>query len=189
MGRFDEADTDFDQAKALQPDQNFSVVARGIPLVQKNELGKALETVRDRLKHTPNAPVLNYPLAEILIREGARPGAREFQEALDAAQRAVHFKPDFAQAYDVLRVLYLRSGRTSQAVAASRLALKADPNDSTAVYHLIACLRKEGDSRELPQLVKKLAEMTAAARERDAATNRYKLVEEEVGATSPAHSN
>jgi len=189
MGRFDEADTDFDQAKALQPDQNFSVVARGIPLVQKNELGKALETVRDRLKHTPNDPVLNYLLAEILIREGARPGAREFQEALDAAQRAVHFKPDFAQAYDVLSVLYLRSGRTSQAVAASRLALKADASDSTAVYHLIACLRKQGGSRELPQLVKKLAEMTAAARERDAATNRYKLVEEEAGATSPAHSN
>jgi len=189
MGRFDEADTDFEKAKALQPDQNFSIVARGITLVQKNELGKALETVRERLKQAPNDPVLNYLLAEILIRGGVRPDTPEYQEAMDAAQRAVHFMPNFAQAYDVLSVLYLRSGMTSKAAAASRLALKADAGDSTAVYHLIACLRKQGDSKELPQLVKKLAAMTAAARERDAATNRYKLVEEEAGANSPTHSN
>jgi tetratricopeptide (TPR) repeat protein len=171
----------------LQPDQSVGAVARGITLVQKNELGRAQATVRERLRQAPNDAVLNYLLAEILLREGARPGAREFQEALDAAQHAVHLKQNFALAYDVLSALYLRSGQTRQAEEASRRALKEDPADSTAVYHLIACLRKRGDKRELPHLVKKLAELAASAREQSAATNRYKLVEEEAGATPTVH--
>lgn len=184
MGRFEEADADFEKATTLEPGQNFSTVARGISLVQKNNLGQALETVQIRLKQAPRDPVLNYLLAEILIRQGVLPGTHEFQEATDAAQRAVRSKPDFALAYDVLSVVYLRSGQTSEAAAASRLALKTDPNDSAAVYHLIVCLRKQGEKRELPQLVKKLAAMTALERERTAALNRYKLVEEEAGLTS-----
>jgi len=187
MARFDEADADFDKANALQPAQSVGVVARGITLVQKNELGRALETVRERRRQTPDDAVLNYLLAEILLRKGAKPGASEFQEAVDAAQHAVHLKPDFALAYDVLSALYLRSGQTRQAEEVSRRAVKEDPNDSTAVYHLIACLRKQGDKQELPQLVKRLAEMAASAREQNAATNRYKLVEEKAGVTPPVN--
>jgi hypothetical protein len=58
----------------------------------------------------------------------------------------------------------------------------------TAVYHLVVCLRKQGDKTELSQFVKKLAEMTAAARERTAAVNRYKLVEEEADTVPSNHS-
>jgi len=189
MGQFNEADADFQKASILEPAQNLSIAARGISLVQRNELGRSLETVRERLKKAPNDPILNYLLAEVLIRKGIRPGTPEFQEARDAAQRAVHSKPDFALAYDVLSVLYVRAGQTSQAAAASRLALKADPNDSAAVYHLIVCSRKEGDTRELAQLVEKLAEMSKAAREQTAAVNRYKLVEETAHSASSTHSD
>ena len=131
--------------------------------------------MRERLNQAPNDPILNYLLAEVLIRRGVRPGTPEFKEAEQAARRAVHNKPDFALAYDVLSVLYLRAGLISEAVDAARLALKADPEDSSAVYHLIVCLRKEGDKREL---VKKLAEISTRGRERTTAVNRYKLVEE-----------
>jgi tetratricopeptide (TPR) repeat protein len=187
MGQFNEADADFQKANSLEPAQNIGTVARGISLVQENELGRSLETVRERLKKAPNDAMLNYLLAEVLIRKGVRPGTPEFQEAKDAAQRAVRSKPDFALAYDVLSVLYLRAGQTSQAIDASRHALKADPEDSAAVYHLIVCLRKEGDTRELPQLVKKMAEMSTAARERTATVNRYKLVEEAAHSASSTH--
>ena len=189
MGQFNEADADFQKADTLEPAQNIGTVARGISLVQENELGRSLQTVRERLKKAPNDPMLNYLLAEVLIREGIQPGTPEFQEAKDAAQRAVRSKPDFELAYDVLSVLYLRAGQTSQAIDASRHALKADPEDSAAVYHLIVCLRKEGDTRELPQLVKKMAEMSTAARERTASVNRYKLVEEAAHSASSTHSN
>ena len=143
--------------------------------------------MRERLKKAPNDPFLNYLLAEVLIRRGFRPGTPEFKEAGQAARRAVQNKPDFALAYDVLSVLCLRAGQTSQAIDASRKALTADPEDSSAVYHLIVCLRKEGDTRELPQLVKKMAEMSTAATERTASVNRYKLVEEAAQSASSTH--
>lgn len=187
MGQFNEADSDFQKADTLEPTQNLSILARGISLVQNNELGRSLETLRERLKKAPNDPMLNYLLAEVLIRKGIQPGTPEFQEAKDAAECAVHSKPDFALAYDVLSVLCLRAGQTSQAIDASRKALTADPEDSSAVYHLIVCLRKEGDTRELPQLVKKMAEMSTAARERTASVNRYKLVEEAAQSASSTH--
>lgn len=189
MGRFNEADADFQKADSLEPAQNLGTVARGISLVQENELGRSHETVREGLKRALNDPVLNYLLADVLIRKGVWPGTPEFQEAKDAGQRAVHSKPDFALPYDVVSVLYLRAGQTSQAADATRLALKADPEDSTAVYHLIVYLRKEDDNKELPQLVKKLAEMSTAARERTAAVNRYKLAEKEAHSASSGHSN
>lgn len=187
MGQFNEADADFQKADTLEPTQNLSILARGISLVQENELGRSLETLRERLKKAPNDPMLNYLLAEVLIRKGIQPGTAELQEAKAAAQCAVRSKPDFALAYDVLSVVYLRAGQTSQAIDASRHALKADPEDSTAIYHLIVGLRKEGDTRELPQLVKKMAEMSTAARERTAAVNRYKLVEEAAQSASSNH--
>jgi tetratricopeptide (TPR) repeat protein len=189
MGQFNEADADFQKANTVEPAQNIGTVARGISLVQENELGRSLETVRERLKQAPNDPILNYLLAEVLIRRGVRPGTPEFEEAEQAARRAVHNKPDFALAYDVLSVLYLRAGQTSQAVDVARLALKADPEDSAAVYHLIVCLRKEGDKRELAQLVKKLAEISTKERERTTAVNRYKLVEEAARSAPSTHSD
>jgi tetratricopeptide (TPR) repeat protein len=189
MGQFNEADADFQKANTLEPAQNLDTLARGISLVQENELGRSLKIVRERLKKAPNDPFLNYLLAEVLIRRGFRPGTPEFKEAGQAARRAVQNKPDFALAYDVLSVLYLRAGQISQAVDAARLALKADPEDSAAVYHLIVCLRKEGDKRELPQLVKKLAEISTKERDRTTAVNRYKLVEEAASSAPSTNSD
>jgi tetratricopeptide (TPR) repeat protein len=189
MAHYKEANTDFDRANALEPSQNLGALARGISLVEENDLGEALETVRKRLKQAPDEPGLNYLLAEVLIRKGIRPGTPEFQEAKKAAQRAVRSKPDFALAYDELGLLYLKAGQIDKSIAASRLAVKADPADSDAIYHLIICMRKEGNKRELQELVKKLAEMSAAARKRTAAINRFKLVEANAKSASRNHSN
>jgi hypothetical protein len=62
--------------------------------------------------------------------------------------------------------------------------LKSDPNDQSALYHLIVCLRKKGDRTELPQLVQRLAEVTAALLQQEKALNRFKLVEEKGGRNS-----
>jgi tetratricopeptide (TPR) repeat protein len=186
LGQYQQADEDFQRANVLQPAQNFGTVARGISLLQENEVGQSLEVLRGRLKKAPNDPALNYELAETLIRKGVAPGTAEFQEARDAAQSAVRSKPDFALAYDALSVLDLRAGLTRQAADADRRALRADPENLSAAYHLLVCLRKEGDQKEVRELVKKLAAMSAAARASTAAASRFRLAEEAPGAaTSP----
>jgi tetratricopeptide (TPR) repeat protein len=177
MGRFAQASEDFEKAARLNPAQNLTTVALGISLLQENQLARSLEVVKQRLARSPDDPVLNYLLAEILIRKGVHPGTPQFLEAVSAAERAVHYKPDFALADDVLGELYLRSGQTSRAARASRLALKANPNDQSAIYHLIICLRKEGDQKDLPPLVQKLRQVTTAAQKQETDRNRFKLVE------------
>jgi tetratricopeptide (TPR) repeat protein len=177
MGHFDEANEDFEKAARLNPAQSLTTVALGISLLQENKPTRSLEVVKQRLARNPDDPVLNYLLAEILIRKGVHPGTPQFLEAVSAAERAVHSKPDFALADDVLSELYLRFGQTSRAAQVSRLALEANPDDQSAIYHLIICLRKEGDHKDLPPLVQKLRQVTAAAQKRETARNRFKLVE------------
>lgn len=177
MLKYDEAASDFGMAGKLSPQQNVSTVALGISLLQHNQPAQSLQLVRARLQGSPNDPILNYLLAEILIRKGVQPHTPEFQEALSAARRSVKEKPDFVLAHDVLSELCLRAEMTEEAVAQSRLALKADPDDQSALYHLIMALRKSGNTSEVPALVQRLAQATSSAREREQEINKFKLVE------------
>jgi tetratricopeptide (TPR) repeat protein len=176
VGQYQQADQDFQRANALQPDQNFGTVARGISMMQENRVGQSLEILRSRLKQAPNDPALNYALAEALLRRGVEPGTAEFREARGAAQTAVRNKPDFALAYDALSVLDLSAGFISQAADADRHALQADPENFSAAYHLLLCLRKEGDQDEVRELAKKIAAMSAE-RAKAAAGNRFLMAE------------
>ncbi len=187
LGQYQQADEDFQRANVLQPAQNFGTVARGISLLQENEVGQSLKLLRVRLKQAPNDPALNYALAESLIRKGVVPGTAEFREARAAAQNAVRSKPDFALAYDALSVLDLSAGLTSQAADADRRALEADPDSFSAAYHLLLCLRKGGDPEEVRELIKKLAAMSAARTKADTA-NRFRLAEEAPDAAASSSS-
>jgi len=177
-GRFDEANADFRKAAELNPLQNYSSVALGISLLQENKPEESVKIVKQRLAAAPDDATLNYLLAELLIRTGAKPGSASFQEAEKVAERAVHTNPEFAPALDVLTELYLRSGKAALAEHTARLALKSDPSDQSALYHLIVCLRSRGDSSELPKLVQRLAEATAGRREQEKARSRFKLEED-----------
>lgn len=181
MGRFKEADADFGRASRLAPSQSTSTVALGISLLQENDPSKSLAVVKQRLHKDPDDPVLNYLLAEILLREGCTPGTARFQTAVHAARRASALRPGFALAWNVLTELDLRAGQTSQAEQAAQKALKADPSNAEAIYHLIVCMRRSGQQKAIPPLVEKLARATAAAQQQNAAQSRFKLVEEPQG--------
>jgi Flp pilus assembly protein TadD len=94
-----------------------------------------------------------------------------------SAKRAVSLQPGLGAAHDLLAKLYLQAGQNSEAVDESRKALSIDPKDQTAVYHLIQALRKTGDKAELPELLKRLAELRREATKQEEQRNRYKLIE------------
>ena len=58
------------------------------------------------------------------------------------------------------------------------MALSSDPKDQTALYHLIQALRKSGQTKEIPDLLKRLADLRIEGTKAEAEHNRYKLVEE-----------
>lgn len=175
-GDYKKATADFELASRLQPSQQMSSVAMGIELIQQNRLDQSLSYVRKRLQKSPNDAVLNYLLAEILIRKGVHPGSPEFEEAVRAATHATKVKPDFVLARDDLAQLEMMEGHMQAVIDESKRALAADPSDQTAVYHLIVAYRKAHRTAEVAALVKRLAVLSKAAQKRYDQQNRYRLV-------------
>jgi len=186
LAKYEEAENDFDRADELEPNQAISAVARGLEQSEANDLDRALATVQSKLATKPNDPDLLYLQADILTKIGQEPGSENFQIALRSAKKAVTLQPTLAAARDVLAKLYLQAGQTQEAIEQCREALKADPKDQTALYRLIQALRKTGSTKEIPDLLKRLAELRAESTRAEKQHNRYKLVE--AGAPPSAHS-
>jgi len=167
MGKYEQAEIDFETAQRVDPNQASATAAKALAEIQRNNLDQALETVQLQLRQKPNDAFVHYLLAEILARRGASEGSSEMDQAIAAAAKAVQLDPDLALAHDVLARLYLNSGRVSLAIEQSRLALRADPSDQTALYHLILALRRSGKSNEIPPLLKRYTALREhAARDR-----------------------
>jgi tetratricopeptide (TPR) repeat protein len=130
------------------------------------------------LREHPQDAFLHFLEAQILFQQGADPGTPQFKDAIAAASRAEQLRSDFVLAYDLLGNLYLKSGEIDNSIAQSRHALKLNPDDQEALYHLIQALRQSSKGKgELPTLVKRLAELRQRSRQEEAAGNRYKLYE------------
>ena len=178
LAQYEQAEADFLKADTLDPKLAIASAAEGLEAVQKNDPAAALSTVRAKLAKRPNDAFLLYLQADILTKGGAETGGAEFREAMASAKKAVALRPSLAAAHDVLAKLYLQEGENEAAVAHSRKALASDPKDQTALYHLIQGLRKSGQTKDIPDLLKKLAELRMESAKEEAEHNRYKLVEE-----------
>lgn len=186
QSEYEKGEADFQTATKLDPAQTSGAVAQGMAQIQQSNLDEALATVKQQLKSHPADAFLHYLEAQILSQKGSMPGTPEFSEAVAAANRAVELKPDFALPRDILGSLYLKSKKFDLAAEQCRLALKANPSDQEALYHLIQALRQSGKASqpETADLVKRLAALRQESRNAEASNNRYKLYEP--GKTEPA---
>jgi tetratricopeptide (TPR) repeat protein len=179
LAEYDKAEADFENAYELDPHQSLSSAAQGLLAAQENNLDRALATVQTRLAQKPNDPVLLYLRADFLSQKGVEPGTPEFQLAMRSARQAVSLRPGLRGARTVLAKLYLQAGNYPAAVEQFRKALAQDPKDQAALYHLIQALRKTGDQAEIPDLLKRLAELRKQTAHEESQRYQYKLVEED----------
>jgi len=186
MSEYDKAEADFQKANQLDPQQSIGSAAQGLKAAQTNDLSQALATVQAKLAKNPDDAFLLYLQANILTQRGPEPGSAEAQQAIQSALKAVALQPNLSAARDVLAKLYLQAGQTQQAVAQCRQALRDNPKDQTALYHLIQALRKSGSQKEIPDLLKQLAQLREDERKQEAEHNRYKLIEENDAPTGNA---
>jgi len=184
LADYDRAETDFERADQFDPRHSLSDAARGMMAEQKDDLNKALAVVGGKLAKHPGDPFLLYMQADILVQKNPDVDSAEFRKAVASAQRAVQLKPDLVPARDTLANLYLQSGRNQLAIKESRTALRYNPADQTALYHLIVGLRRTGAKEELPNLLKKLAELRRTAAREEGEHNRYKLIEPAAGSAA-----
>ncbi len=182
LGQYDKAQADFENAYSLDPNQSLSIAAQGLAAVQQNNLDQALAGVQEKLAHKPDDPILLYMQADVLARKGTEPGSPEFQTAMRSAKKAVALRPALGPARGVLAKLYLQSGDYAQATLQCKKALEINPQDQTALYHLIQAQRKSGNTKELPALLQRLAQLRQEASREEREQYRYKLVEGDVAA-------
>jgi len=178
LANFDHAEADFEAANQLDPHLALSETAQGMVAQERNDSDKALAVVRAKLTKHPNDALLLYVKADILSQRNPGTGSADFREAVSSARKAANLQPSLVYAYDTLAKLYLQAGQNQQAVDECTLALHYDPKDQVALYHLIVGLRKTGHKAELPDLLKRLAELRREATKEEAERNRYKLVEQ-----------
>ena len=62
---------------------------------------------------------------------------RQYQDAVDAAQNAVHCNPHFGPAHAVLAAALLRAGRAAEAKAAGRGMLECEPTFTTRAFSAV----------------------------------------------------
>jgi tetratricopeptide (TPR) repeat protein len=179
LAEYDKAEADFETAHELDPYQTLSSAAQSMLAAQQNDLDRALATVQAKLRQKPTDASLLYLQADFLSQKGVDPGTPEFKLAMRSAKEAVVLQPALSGARTVLAKLYLQAGNFPEAVEQCRKALDRDPKDQTALYHLIQGLRKTGDSREIPDLLKRLALLRKQAAHEESERNQYKLVEED----------
>jgi tetratricopeptide (TPR) repeat protein len=178
LAQFDKAEADFRTAERIDSAQSISSYAIDIAELQRNDTGTALSDIRVQLKLHPRSPLLNYLLAKMLWSEGSTDVSAE---ALRSAQLAVRLKPDMVEARNLLANLYIASGQYNLAIEQCRIAMRDDPSDQSAVYHLIVALRHTpGDEahNEIPALVKRLAELQQSSLQQETDRKRFSLVEQ-----------
>ncbi len=176
MAKYEQGENDFETAQRIDPNQGAGSAAKALLEMGDHDLDRALQTVRSQLRERPNDAFLYYLLAEILSH-GAGTGTSRVEEAIQAAKHAVQLNPEFTLAHDDLARFYLESHRTSLAIEESRLALRYNPADDTAVYHLILALRQNGQTDQIPALLKRYAKLRDQAATEEARRHRFRLFE------------
>ncbi len=177
LADYDHAESDFEQADKLDPQLTISEAARGMLAEQQNNLDKALAVVRGKLRKSPNDPLLLFVEADILAERNPEVGTADFDQAMAAARQASDLQPKTTDALDLLGKLDLEADNNQRAVDESREALRRNPGDQPALYHLIVGLRRTGQKEELPALLQRLAALRQKATREEAEHNRYKLIE------------
>ena len=188
LADYEKAEADFEMAHQLDPNQSLSFAAQGLVAAQQNDLERALAAVQAKLARKPDDAYLLYLQADFLAQKGAEPNTPEFRTAMQSAKRAVALQPSLGDARVVLAKLYLQAGQFQDAASECRKALEINPRDQTAVYRLIQALRKTDDRKDLPELLKRLADLRKQAAREEGERNRFRLVEgdsQPAGATQP----
>jgi tetratricopeptide (TPR) repeat protein len=182
LAKYDEAEAAFKTAGKLDSKQSLSSYALDLTEIQKNHSEETIANIREQLKAHPNSALLHYLFAKLVVGQGTDSDTKLSEQALQSALLAVKLKPDMTEARDLLAIMYTDNNQFGPAMEQCRLALKSDPDDQTAIYHLILALRhsqKPQDRAEATTLVKRLSELQKVGRQKETNRKRFKLVEQE----------
>lgn len=109
---FAAAGEEFDKALALNPSLVHTHLSLADYYASLGRHDEALASARRALTLDPLSLAVNTEYCEQLFK------ARRFEEAIHRCHRTIEFDPDFLEAWDVLKWIYIRRGDEKEAIAA-----------------------------------------------------------------------
>ena len=156
LADYDKAESDFFAAAQIEPDQPHSTVAMSLLYSDRNQVDKEKALLNHQLKLTPNDAVTNYLLADLLIRSGAEPGQPAFEQAVAHLATSLKSRPDSAEAQVLMGKLLEQENKLPESLEHYDLALKAEPDNRSALDRKFVLLRKLHRNQESAEVLSRL---------------------------------
>ena len=165
----DQARQDLRRASELAQGSLISFLADAQMGLLDTNMPQAIRAARDGLRKEPENYILLTILGQALIRQGASPGQKEFEEAQIALEKSVSERPGYAVSQLALGQLLLIAGRFREAITQLDQARKLAPNNPSVYSQLAVAYQRLGDHEK----AEKLLAILATLNQQQAA--RYKL--------------
>ncbi len=175
IGRNDLAQTDFERADRLDPHSIFGTLGLGVLLREESNLDQAQSILEVKLVQSPHDAVLNFMLADTLLRKGADPGDPAFAHAINLLDESLKRDPNLAQSHALLGKLLLKQGRAEDAVGQLEAAVHLQGTDRTALNQLLTAYRRLGRTADANRTSAILAQAVSSDRALETARNRIHL--------------
>ena len=164
LGRMDEAEREFARAAGVKPEDAEAPVARAIALMELNRFPEAIDLLRRRRKLRDDSYLVDWHLAEALVKSGADAES----ETVEALLRSIELNRTVPRTHVLLGKILAQRGRTDDAIREFEAALRLESADVSAVYLLAQAYRKKGDPVRANELFAKVTQAKAEAAEQKA---------------------
>jgi tetratricopeptide (TPR) repeat protein len=176
VGQNDRATADFESASRVAPSKLYGTVGLGTLLRDSTKLTEAETLLRAALKSSPNDGVLNYLLADVIVRAGAVAGQERFAESRALLKRAVELNPELAPAHAELGKLYLSDNKIEAAIHELESGLEYDATDRMSLYQLVIAYERAGRREDAKRITALLSKEVNADRLAEGKRNSVELV-------------
>ena len=164
LGRMDEAEREFARAAEAKPEEVEAPLARAIALMELNRYPEAIDLLRRRRKLRDDSYLVDWHLAEALVKSGADAEV----ETIEALLRSIELNAAVPRSHVLLGKILAQRGRTDDAIREFEAALRLDAADVSATYLLAQAYRKKGDALRANEVFAKVSQAKAEAAEQKA---------------------
>ena len=175
-GHMEDAEKEFLTASALAPEKPLPYVALSEVWMQSGQTQKAVELLRSKRNLPGTDFIVPYIFALSLIRSGAGAGTPQGEDAMQALERSIRLKPDFARSHAELGELLLKAGDADRGIAQLEIATKLDPNDAGPLYQLGMAYRRKGETTKAKAFLARVAQIHSPEHEPDMKQELKRLV-------------